>query len=228
MATVTVNDSDVYISSASLTPSTVNTGGSSKIAIGMGDCIPVLGGVTQSTGSNISLINTTPTYKKGVDSYKVSSGVIETSLTKGSSSSLLIYDLNAKSALSGKDIVFTTDIQYDSSDAAKMSKILVQIYRGRYAKSGNTYTWGISGGVLAEEVLDCYGVDEMEVSVRIPTLTSTNNAILIYFYNATNYGEGFPHSPLLYINKLRANVITESSDVSQALADTSGALLRTK
>lgn len=42
MATVTVNDSNVYISSAALSPQSVKTGGSFKLSVGMADCTEVL------------------------------------------------------------------------------------------------------------------------------------------------------------------------------------------
>lgn len=56
MATVTVNDSNVYISSAALSPQSVKTGGSFKLSVGMDACAEVLAyEVTSSSQVNVAM-----------------------------------------------------------------------------------------------------------------------------------------------------------------------------
>lgn len=216
MATVTVNDSNIYISGVELYPNPVNTGGSCKLSIETADCIPVLGSkINAYEIPNPIAYNCSVQSKEVNSTQNITFTITSICATYSNLQAHLYFDISNFLLHKDEDLNVIARVTNDTG-------VLIAV------------NWR-----LAED-MDSYGIELGSATTLLNTTCDTDSQVVMsetlddseykdYKYlrlrlNARYYSS----SPIPANGTVDISLITNTSDEMYVLADSDGALLGTK
>lgn len=214
MATVTVNDSNVYISSAALSPQSVKTGGSFKLSVGMDACTEVLGAKAVCPSVPESSIDTWSCTI--IDDGPFDPPPYEIKIPKGAEQAIVGYNINSGGNPIGDTYTFNIRVRFGASTLSTFKKVKCTAY----AASLSQNVYGLYSDWKSDEII--LSADEKSCTFT-PTITTSAyriNGAAIAFRSGDSSYSTFPCDVTMYV--------FDVSPADMVLIDSDGALLRTK